>query len=84
MIHPPINDLLEKTGTRYSLVILASKRARQIGMDTEDTDPGSYDEAILKAVGQIHDGSIKAVPYAVRKVRRVAQEALQDENGSVC
>lgn len=30
MINPPIIDLLEKVGDRYSLVVVASKRAREI------------------------------------------------------
>lgn len=30
MINPPIIDLLEKAGDRYSLVVVASKRAREI------------------------------------------------------
>lgn len=30
MLHPSINKLLEKVDSRYSLVMLVSKRARQI------------------------------------------------------
>lgn len=30
MLTPPINELIEKAGSRYSLVIAVSKRARQI------------------------------------------------------
>ncbi|WP_432665175.1 DNA-directed RNA polymerase subunit omega [Wukongibacter baidiensis] len=30
MLKPPINDLLEKVDSRYTLVIAAAKRARQI------------------------------------------------------
>lgn len=30
MINPPIIDLLDKVGDRYSLVVIASKRAREI------------------------------------------------------
>ena len=36
MINPSVVDLLEKTKDRYSLVILTSKRARQI---IEGSDP---------------------------------------------
>ncbi len=61
MIKPPIGELLKKTGTRYALVILASKRARQFGGDTELAY--SYDEAILKAVEEIADGKVKCSSY---------------------
>jgi DNA-directed RNA polymerase subunit omega len=30
MITPPINELIDKAGSRYSLVVAVSKRARQI------------------------------------------------------
>ncbi len=30
MLNPPINELIAKAGSRYSLVITTSKRARQI------------------------------------------------------
>lgn len=30
MLNPPINKLMEKVDSRYSLVIVAAKRARQI------------------------------------------------------
>jgi len=30
MLNPPINDLLEKVDSRYTLVIMAAKRAREI------------------------------------------------------
>lgn len=63
MIYPPINNLLKKTGTRYSLVILTAKRARQLGSDAEGPLASSYDEAILEAIEEIEEGKIKAVPH---------------------
>jgi DNA-directed RNA polymerase subunit omega len=36
MLYPPINELIEKAGSRYALVIAASKRARDI---VEGSDP---------------------------------------------
>lgn len=30
MMHPPIEELLERVGSRFTLVILAAKRGRQI------------------------------------------------------
>ena len=45
MLKPPINDLLKKVDSRYTLVIAASKRARQLIegndslIDIESTKP---------------------------------------------
>lgn len=60
MIYPPIGELLEKTGTRYSLVILTAKRARQLASDENGAFAGSFDEAILEAVDEIYHGKVQA------------------------
>ena len=73
MIYPPIGNLLKKIGTqnsegkqtegtRYSLVILTSKRARQLGNEENGALSGDFDEAMLKAIDEINEGKIKAVP----------------------
>ena len=38
MIKPPINDLVKKAGNRYSLVILAAKRARDIAAQEKEAE----------------------------------------------
>lgn len=91
MIYPPINDLLKKTGTRYSLVILTAKRARQLGSDSEGPLASSYDEAILEAVEEINEGKIKAIPHRAgdaaetealaRKLRADAEQFRQAPEG---
>ncbi len=69
MIYPPIGELLEKIGTekvgektipgtRYSLVIVASRRARELGCK-ENGFEGDYDQAISEAVREIYDGKIR-------------------------
>lgn len=73
MIYPPIGELLEKIGnekedgktvpgTRYSLVIMASKRARELGNDEASGFGGDYDEAIIEAINEIYEGKIKPTP----------------------
>ena len=45
MIHPRIDDLLEKVdGSRYGLVIVAAKRARQINNYHHQLGEGTFDE----------------------------------------
>ena len=53
MIQPPINKLIEKAGNRYTLVIEASKRARQISEgDTPLVNIGSK-KPVTIAVNEI-------------------------------
>ena len=47
MIHPRIDDLLEKVdGSRYGLVIVAAKRARQINNYHHQLGEGTFDEML--------------------------------------
>ncbi len=80
MLYPSIVKLLEKAGSKYSLVIAASKRAREIC--EEATDSGeSIDgaRAITAAAGEIADGGITVENYEgtdeiIEKVRYVNSE----------
>ena len=37
MLYPPVAELVEKTGSRYQLVNLVAKRARDISAEAEET-----------------------------------------------
>ena len=54
MIYPPITNLIEKTNSRYSLVIATAKRAREISEDKtkEVTKP------VIEAIREIDDGEV--------------------------
>lgn len=54
MIEPPIGSILEKTGSRFGLVVLAARRARQIN---------SY-------FNQLGEGLGKSVPPQVHSLSR--------------
>lgn len=45
MNHPRIDSLLENVDSRYALVILAAKRARQINNYHHQLGEGTFDEA---------------------------------------
>ena len=64
MLYPSIVNLLEKAGSKYSLVIAASKRARKICEDA--TDEGSSIDgarAISAAALEIAEGGISVENY---------------------
>ena len=44
MIHPRIDELTEHVDTRYALVIVAAKRARQINNYHHQLGEGTFDE----------------------------------------
>ena len=44
MIHPPIDKLLERIDSKYALVIVAAKRARQINNYHHQLGEGTFDQ----------------------------------------
>ena len=44
MIHPRVDDLLQNVDSRYALVIVAAKRARQINNYHHQLGEGTFDE----------------------------------------
>ncbi|MDQ1248081.1 MAG: DNA-directed polymerase subunit omega [Actinomycetota bacterium] len=63
--YPPIDDLLEKTGSKYALVICAAKRARQINAYYSQLDAG-----LLDNVGPLVETYVqeKALSIALREI----------------
>ena len=72
MIHPRIDELMDQVDTRYALVIVAAKRARQInnyhhqlgeGMGFEDAPPPLVESRsknyLTLALEEIAQGKIK-------------------------
>ena len=68
IIAPPIDELLEKVGTNYELVIFASKRARQINEYYSALHEGS----LFNYVGPLVDSSIddKAISIALHELHQ--------------
>ena len=53
LIQPPIDKLIDKIGSKYALVLLVTKRARQL-----------YD----KRANLIEDADVKAITYAAEEI----------------
>lgn len=75
MLHPSYTEIMGKVNaeveegnepvvnSRYSIVIAAAKRARQL-IEEENVNPESYTgvKPLSKAVAEIYDGSVKILP----------------------
>ena len=68
IIAPPIDELLEKVGSNYELVIFASKRARQINEYYSALHEGS----LFNYVGPLVDSSIddNAISIALHELHQ--------------
>ena len=55
MLYPEISKLMEGLDSRYSLVIMTAKRARQLQSDSTN------DKTVSRAINEIANGKIKCV-----------------------
>ena len=58
MVEPNVNELLEKIGDRYQLVIVTSKRARQLATGTEPLINKKEDSTVTLAAQEIAEGTV--------------------------
>ena len=58
MINPSIVDLLKKVDNRYSLVIVTSKRARQLIDGQEPTIKVDSKKSLTFAINEVNEGTI--------------------------
>ena len=59
MINPSIVDLLKKVDNRYSLVVAASKRARQLIEGKEPLITVDSTKPVTIAINEINEGAIE-------------------------
>ncbi|EFI84648.1 DNA-directed RNA polymerase subunit omega [Listeria grayi] len=60
MLYPSIDNLLLKIDSKYSLVTVAAKRARQMQQDNDNGTLESYqsDKYVGKALEEIYSGNL--------------------------
>ena len=58
MINPSVVDLLKKVEDRYSLVIVTSRRARQIIGGEETLTTNTSKKPLTIAINEVNEGSI--------------------------
>lgn len=58
MIYPPITKLVEKTGSRYTLVIEAAKRARQLSKGSQPLSNCDSSKEVSIATNEIFEDKL--------------------------
>lgn len=77
--NPPIDELLEKVDSKYSLVIFAAKRARQI-----NAYYSQLGEGLLEYVGPLVETHVheKPLSVAMREINAGLLELIVEEPGA--
>ena len=61
MLYPPVADLADKAGSRYQLVNLSARRARNISTAARITGEILEEKPVSLAIEDIYSGKIKIV-----------------------
>ena len=72
--NPPIDELLDKAGSKYSLVLYAAKRARQI-----NAYYSQLGEGLLEYVGPLVDTYVHEKPLSIA-MREINENLLRVES----
>jgi DNA-directed RNA polymerase subunit omega len=58
MLYPPVAELVDKIGSRYQLVNLVAKRARQVSTDAEEKQLPLERKAVSIAIEEVYTGKL--------------------------
>lgn len=60
MLYPPMPELLKMIDSRYLLVNVVARRARQIAIESEQFGEPLSDKPVTLAIREVADGKLKA------------------------
>lgn len=60
MLYPPMPELLKQIDSRYLLVNVVARRARQISIESEVFHEPLSDKPVTLAIREVADGKLKA------------------------
>ena len=60
MLYPPVADLLKNVDSRYLLVNVVAKRARQIAIEAEERQEELTEKPVTLAIKEVADGALTA------------------------
>ncbi len=60
MLYPPVADLLKNVDSRYLLVNVVARRARQIAAEAEELQEELTEKPVTLAIREVADGALTA------------------------
>ena len=58
MLYPPVAELVDKIGSRYQLVNLVARRARQISIEAEEKQIPLERKPVSSAIDEVYTGKL--------------------------
>ena len=59
MLYPPMTDLVDKVGSRYLLVNLVARRARELSSNAEEQGLQLRKKPVSSAIDEVYTGRLK-------------------------
>jgi DNA-directed RNA polymerase subunit omega len=59
MLYPSLASLLDQVPSRYLLVNIIARRARELSIEATDSGEGSNEKAVSQAIGEIAAGQLR-------------------------
>ena len=63
MLYPSMSQLLKKVDSRYMLVNVVARRAREISAEAEETEEYLEEKSVSIAIKEIADGKISIIKH---------------------
>ncbi len=60
MLYPPMSELLQHINSRYLLVNVVARRARQIAAEAEESQEALEDKPVTMAIREVAEGRLMA------------------------
>lgn len=58
MLYPPMGELMDKVGSRYLLVNMVARRAREISDEAEEAGYAMDEKTVSLAIDEIYTGKL--------------------------
>ena len=58
MLYPPMADLVDKVGSRYLLVNVVARRARELAAEAEENEEIMDEKPVSEAIDEIYSGQL--------------------------
>lgn len=58
MLYPPVAELVDKIGSRYQLVNLVARRARELSQKAEEEETPLERKAVSTAIDEVYTGKL--------------------------
>lgn len=80
MLYPSMSELMKKVDSRYMLVNVVAKRAREISAEAERTEEYLEEKSVSIAIREIAEGKVNVIRHDADAEEAV--EAVEDEEAA--